>query len=225
MRQMAGDGQHHVVMVGRHDLDLGAKSGPERAQFFHRRGIGALGRRENAPAIDEQFSETGIRTGVLGTGDGMRRNELRACRQMRLHVPHHRAFDRADIGHNRAGLEVRRDLLRHGATGADGNAEDDEVGIPDRFSIAFHHAVDDTEFGDARARLRRTCGRDDLPGEALRPRGARDRAADQAEADQRNLFEYRAGLHLPAMKARKASSTSRLASSVPMVRRSACGSW
>ena len=53
MRQMAGDRQHHVMMVRRHDLDLGAEPGPERAQFVYRSWIGSFRRRENAPAIDE----------------------------------------------------------------------------------------------------------------------------------------------------------------------------
>ena len=72
---------------------------------------------------------------------------------MRRHVPDDRALDRADVGDDRARLEMRRDLLRHRAAGADGNAEDDEVGVLDRFRIGLQHAIDDAEFGDARAGL------------------------------------------------------------------------
>ena len=78
MRQMAGDRQHQIVMLGRHDLDPGADRGPERAQLFDGGGIGALRRRQNAPAIDEQFGEAGIRTRMLGAGHRMRRNEMHA---------------------------------------------------------------------------------------------------------------------------------------------------
>ena len=146
MRQMAGDRQHQIVMVGRHDLDLGAERRPERAQPLDRVGIGAFGRRQDAPAVDEQFRETGIGAGMFGAGDRMRRHEMHAGRQMRRHVPHHRALDRADIGDDRARLEMRRDLLRDRAAGADRDAEDDEVGVLHGFGIGFDHAVDDAEF-------------------------------------------------------------------------------
>ena len=113
------------------------------------------------------------------------------------------------------------------AAGADGNAEDDEVGVLHRFLVGLHHAIDDAEFGDRARDFSRARGGDDLAGQSLQPCAARDRAADQAEADQRDTFEYGRGVHLtahlPAMKSRRPSTTRRLASSVPMVMRSVCG--
>ncbi len=50
-----------------------------------------LRRREDAPAVDEQFREAGIGAGVLGAGDRMRRHEGCIGRQMRRHVANHRA--------------------------------------------------------------------------------------------------------------------------------------
>ena len=61
----------------------------------------------------------------------MRRHEMNVLRQMRRHIAHHRAFDRADIGHGRAGRQMRADLLGDRAAGADRNADDDEVGAFD----------------------------------------------------------------------------------------------
>ena len=58
MRQMAGDRQHQIVMIRSHDLDPGAEPGPEHAQLFDGRGIGAVRRREDAPAVDEEFRES-----------------------------------------------------------------------------------------------------------------------------------------------------------------------
>ena len=122
------------------------------------------------------------------------------------------------------GFEERRDLLRDRAAGADRNAEDHEVGVLDGFRVGLQHAVDDAELLHPRAGFRRARGGDDFAGKPLRPRGARDRAADQAEADQRDALEDAATrTHLAAMKSRRASTTRRLASSVPMVMRSACG--
>ena len=122
------------------------------------------------------------------------------------------------------GLRCGGDLLRDRAAGADRDAEDDEIGVLDGFGIGLDHAVDDAELVDPRAGLRRARGGDDFSRQPLLARGARDRAADQSEADQRDLVEVRRGAHLRATKSRKPSTTSRLASSVPMVRRSACGS-
>src|SRR5204862_8165513 len=127
------------------------------------------------------------------------------------------ALDRAEVGDDRARFKEWRDLGGDRTAGADRNAEDDEVGTFNRFRVGLQHAIDDTEFGDPRAGLLRACGGDDLAGEALYPRGARDRAADQPEADQRDALKGRFVAHLPAMKSRKASTTRRFASSVPTV--------
>ena len=81
------------------------------------------------------------------------------------------------------------DLGGDGATGADGNAEDDEIGIRHGLDIGLDHAVDDAELLDPRARLLRTRGGDDLARQPLQFCGARNRAADQAEADQRDAPE------------------------------------
>src|SRR5262245_54509678 len=80
------------------------------------------------------------------------------------------------------------DFGRHRAAGADGDAEDDEVGIFHGFDIDLDHAVDNAELLDAGARLLRARGGDDLARETLRAGGTRDRAPDQAEADQRDAF-------------------------------------
>ena len=62
--------------------------------------------------------------------------------------------------------------------------------------------IRETEFGDALARFRRARGGDNGLGGAGRARGARDRAADQAGADQRKAFDNgfgfcHASAHLP----------------------------
>ena len=111
------------------------------------------------------------------------------------------------------------------AAGADRNADDDEIGAFDRGGVGLDHLIGDAELGDALARLRRARGGDDRAHRALRARRARDRAADQAEADQRQAVEERLLAHaaFPRNSA-SAFTTSRLASSVPTVMRSAFGS-
>ena len=98
----------------------------------------------------------------------MRRYEMHGLRQMRSHVAHDRAFYRTDIGDDGAGRKMRADLLCDRAACADRDADDDQVGAFDRSGVAFHHLVGKAELGDAPARLRRACGRDDRARRALR---------------------------------------------------------
>ena len=89
----------------------------------------------------------------------------------------HRALDRADVGDDRAGLQMRADLLGDRAAGADRNADDDEIGAFDRGGVGLDHLIGEAELGDALARLRRARGGDDRAHRALRARRARDRAS------------------------------------------------
>src|ERR1700722_3773898 len=116
------------------------------------------------------------------------------------------------------------DLGRDGAAGADRDAQDYEIGAAGCFRIGFDDAIDDAEFHDPGAGLCRARGGDDFLRQSLLARGACDRTADQPEADQRDPIEMRCSTHFDPMKSRKPPTTSRLASSVPIVSRKACGS-
>ncbi len=50
MRQMAGDREDEIMMLGRHYFDIGARCRPEVGEAFHRLRVGAFGRRQDAPA-------------------------------------------------------------------------------------------------------------------------------------------------------------------------------
>ncbi len=148
---------------------------------------------------------------------------------MRRHVAQHRALDRADVGNRRAAEKMRADLGGDLAAGADRHADDDEIGAGDRGGIAVHHPIGDAEFGDAPARGGGPRRRHDLAHHPLRARRARDRRADQANADQRQAVVQRCGFRhsitpVLAKNSLSAATTSRLASSVPTVMRSAFGS-
>ena len=54
MRQMAGYGQHHIMMGRIHDFNIGAKTRPERRKPLYIMGIGRIGRGNDAPAVSEQ---------------------------------------------------------------------------------------------------------------------------------------------------------------------------
>ena len=78
MRQMAGDGEHEVVVRRIHLLDPGAERRPEGREPGDGLGIRAGRRRQDAPAAVEQGGEAGIRPAILGPGHGMGGNDGRA---------------------------------------------------------------------------------------------------------------------------------------------------
>ena len=171
---MAGDREHKVVVIGRHDFHIGTEKAPERGQFFDSLRVGAFWRRQNAPAIDEQFREAGVRTGIFRSCDRMRRYETHVLGQVRGHVAHDRTLDRADIRDNCAGGKMWADLFCDRTAGADGNAHDDEIGAFDGGGIAFHHLVGEAELGNAPARFWRARRRDNRTRCALRAGRARN---------------------------------------------------
>ena len=204
---------------------LAAERFPELHEPLDRGRLGVLRRGEDAPAVDEQLGEARVGPGIFGAGDGMARDEMDAGRNVGRHVAHHRGLDRADIGDGRARLEVRADLFRHRAAGADRNADDHQIGAGDRGRAGVHDFVGETQFADALPRRLGSRRRNDFAHDAERARRARDRAADQADADQRQAVEedWRSH-HCRPKKSLSAATTSRLASSVPTLSRSAFGS-
>jgi hypothetical protein len=219
---MAGDGEDEVVMIGRHDLDIGAEALPEGAQPRHGVGVRIFRRREDAPAVLEQVGEACLGAGIFCAGDGMGGHEMHAGGDVRLHLAEDRGLDRADVADCRAGLQRARNLGGDRAAGADRNAQDDEIGAADGLGRGGGVAVAQTE----RARLLQSGGASrldgDLVGEPLGARGTRDRRADQPDADERETADL-SHHAAPARKSAKAETARRFASSVPIVIRSAFG--
>src|SRR4029077_15145308 len=156
----------------------------------------------------------------------MRRYKVHGLRQMRGHITHDCALHRTDIGNDGTGSEVRANLPCDGTTCADGDAYDDEIGALSRRGIGLYVLIGKTELGDAPARLRGPCRGYDRAYRALRTCRARDRGADQSDADQGQAIEQggrfaHAGFPRNSLSA---CTTSRLASSVPTLIRSAFGS-
>ena len=120
---------------------------------------------------------------------------------------------------------MRADLLGDRPASADRNADDDEIGAFDRGGIAFHHLIGEAELGHALARGGRTRRRHDRTHGALRAGGARDRGADQPDADQRQAVIQRRRFAHAGLPKNSASdlTISRFASSVPTLMRSAFG--
>ena len=121
------------------------------------------------------------------------------------------------------GLRARGDLGRDRPARADRDADDDEVRALRGLRVGLDHLIGDAELGHALARRGRARGRDDRPRGAVFARGARDRAADQADADQRETFDDGGAHPFFPISSASVATTSRFASSVPMLMRSAFG--
>ena len=119
---------------------------------------------------------------------------------------------------------MRADLRRDRSASTHGNGNDDEICAFDRGGVGFLDVVGEAELGDAPARCSGAGGRDDRACRLLCARGACNRGADQAHSDERNAVENGPAAHLPPMNSRNADTTSRFASSLPTVMRSAFGS-
>ena len=80
--------EHQIMVRGIHALHIGAEGAPERGEPLHRGAIAAVRRREDAPAVDEQFGKPGVRPRILGARHRMRGNEVNARRNVGDHVAH-----------------------------------------------------------------------------------------------------------------------------------------
>ena len=168
--------------------------------------------------LTNNSAKPGVGTGVFGAGNGMGRHEMHVFRQMRRPC---RAIieplTEPTSDTVAPGSEMRADFLGDSPQAPTGMQTNDEIGAFDRGSIGLHHLIGDAQFGHALARLRRTRGGDDRTHRALRAGGARNRGADQPDADQRQaIVQGRRFAHAAFPKnSASAFTTRRLASSVP----------
>ncbi len=189
VRQMAGDGQHHVVMGCVHGLDVAAAGTPEGGQLLHGFGRRALDRREDAPAAVEELGKAGLGARMLGARDGVAGDEVDARRHMRADVAHHRTLHRAHVREDRALGEMRRDFLGDGRVDADGGAQDDEVGAFHGIRRRLVDAVDEAQPFCGVPRARALGEARDVPRQPGAAHGVRQGRADETDADQRDARE------------------------------------
>jgi hypothetical protein len=116
---------------------------------------------------------------------------MRAGRHMRRDLRDNRALHRADVGENCARRKMRRDHACDLAASADRHAENDEIGARHGLREIGGRFIGYAELTHARAHLFRGVARGDPRRSAIGARAARDRRADEAEADQRDLLEDR----------------------------------
>ena len=146
MRAVARDRQHEVVMVDVHLLDACAHALPEPFQSIERIWTGVRVGQKDAPAILEEFRETGAGSRMLGPGQRVTGNEVHALRHMGRNGVDHGPLDRTDIGEGGARLEMRFDFTRHGPHRSDRHGKNDKVCIFHRRRGRIGDNVTESEF-------------------------------------------------------------------------------
>ena len=127
---MAGDGEHEVVVLGAHDLDVGAAA-PARRRSARRPPPGrAVGRRQDAPAVVEELGKAGVGAGMLGAGDRMAGMKWTPAGRCGCTCAITAPFTEPTSETMAPGLRPGAICLGHRAAGADRHAEDDEIGVP-----------------------------------------------------------------------------------------------
>ena len=222
MRQVAGDGKHKIMVLGFHEIDLGAAGFPEGRKFCHRIAVRSRHRREDAPTPVEEFGKTRIRPRLLGACDGMPRNKMHSVGNKRTRVAHDCIFYRTDIRHCRTGLECRLDFGADFRKRPHRHTKYDEIGVTGGICRTRHNVIDEANcFGTFARRLGRSITHHRVGKVTTTDRMA-ERAADKTKADQSNALITR--IHddthdfLPRNSANEVTSK-RFASSVPTVRR------
>ncbi len=185
------------------------------------------------PAIDEQRGEARVRAGLLRARHRVGRDEPRMRGQNRLELRDHRGLDRADVRHDRARLQRRRDRPTDLPVRADRRAEDDAIGVPRPLRRDRSCRRRPRPSASARARALRRSVRDHDPARrVLLADGAGERRPDQPDPDDRQLAEHRLIERRPEPLSHdrvltnsvSASTTPRFASSSPTVSRRHSGS-
>ena len=187
MRQMAGDGEREIMMVGCHPVDMRSQGPPLRASRPPwDRCLAAVSRMHQRFSNSSAKPDRGFDCSVPAIGcPGMK---YAPC-GVRPDIAHHRSFDRSDIAQDRSRLQHVGDRRRDFGIGPDRHAQHHQVGTLDRLGRGLMHAVDGAQFA-------RRCPRRLALGEtgnvARQPAAAdrvRHRRADQPDADQRHMIE------------------------------------
>ena len=143
MRDMAGHGEHQIVMLRLHDFDARAKLGPKFRQKCDLGCVRAVGRCQYAPTPLEQGGKASLGAALLGSGHRMGRDDgmiWQSC----CKVINDALLGRANIADDRVtgqGIGKFAGRLLHGAHR---DTQNDQIGIANRFLCAAANRIDQT---------------------------------------------------------------------------------
>ncbi|MNM67287.1 hypothetical protein D3C81_788120 [compost metagenome] len=144
VRQMTGGGQHFVVMIDIHVLDIRTKLAPETVDRRKGLFVGIRQRRENHLVPAEQLCIGRLDPALLGTSNRVAGHEARRhAAERRPGGTHHITLGAAYIGEHRIAEVIARKLGQHLFHGQDRHSQLDDIRFPaglfQRLLAAIHH--------------------------------------------------------------------------------------
>ncbi|MCY1425077.1 hypothetical protein D9M71_408560 [compost metagenome] len=191
VRQVAGGGQHLVVMLDLHVLDVRAEFAPKAADQGHGLGVGVFQRSEDHLVAAIEVRPGRLHPALLGAGDGMPRHETRRhATEGDPRGAHHVALGAADIGEHGIAEVVAGEFGQHPLHGQDRHRQLDHVGAAagclQRLLAAIHHA----QLHGHAARFRVAIDADHFLEHALLAQPLGEGAADQAEPHHHQAAQF-----------------------------------
>ena len=192
MRQMADGGKYLVMFFGCQCVQDGTAGAPRGRHPFHVSRSVFRQRCEHHFLALIQIDDGRVRPVRLASRDRVAGHELRhLATERRARGRHHVAFRAARIGDDGAGLQMRRDGRQNSARLRHGRGDQHQVGAKQGIGHVAADRVDDAQFQRARQRGRRAAHADHGLNRARVFQGARERAADQAHAEDDDFVQCR----------------------------------
>jgi hypothetical protein len=217
VRQVAHRGEHPVVLLGRQHMDDGAAAAPGIGHARHVTGIVFRQRRQHHLLAAVEVGNRGIRAVGLASGDRVARHELAdALAHHGARRRHHVGLGAAGVGDDGVRFQMRQQRGQDRARLRHRRRQQHQVGAGSawRGSVAVSSTMPSSS-----ARFK-ACSERSSPTMARaagRLQAQRERAADQADADDDDLFEHQASAFFSA------STKAAFSCGRPIEMRSHCG--
>ena len=191
VRQVAGGGQHLIMVIDRHLCHLGAAGLPHGLDLGGgRRVCPRQGGEDDAPVAVE-FGEGGIDPALFRAGDGVAGDETRGQPTKDLAgILHHAALDAATIGQNGARGQMIADSGEGCGHSPQGYGDEDQIGAGHRPGRVLVVAVDHPQLDGPLQIAQRAPAANHLAHEASPAQGPGQGAPDEADADNRELLDH-----------------------------------
>ena len=185
VRQVAARAEHAVVQLGVHPHRLGAHRRPQPLDDRDRLLAAVRGRADHAALAFEQQRARRVGADPFGAGDRVA-GDVGARAQLGLDGGDRRRLHAADVEHQRAVVQLGRDLRRGVAQAAHRRRQHHDRGPARRLAGGRRGAIDDAQRLRALQLLLGAAPGDDLGDRARDARAQRHRAADLPDADDRH---------------------------------------
>ncbi|MCY1298486.1 hypothetical protein D9M70_479760 [compost metagenome] len=195
VRQVAGRGEHLVMVLDFHVFYIGAQGAPELVDALQCVSVGVLQRCEYHLVTAEQAGVGRLHPALLRAGDGMAgHEERRHAVEYLARCAHHIALGAADVGQYRVAQVQASQLGQEFFHGQDRHRQLDHIGTATGGGQIVLATVDHAGFHGDAAGLLVLVDTHHFGEQALLAQPLGERAANQAQADHHQAAEDRRAL-------------------------------